>query len=220
MPSATRLASSCGWRASRVPGVPARRRTSATSAPNPSSRFMSVAGGYGVGQEEQRQGVGFPPVGEARPAAQFGRRSGRRWRGREGGRGRVEPEVEHVHDPHVDTRRGCARSEAHAVLGGLGRMKGRDAARSGRGRAHRRSSPSTNTASTRSVRRPERGRLAPVPRTVRAAAQERRPHGGRGPRSGGRKVGDGGRTRPPSPSRRRREQQPRRRSPPEDAARR
>ena len=77
----------------------------------------------GVGQEEQREGIGRAPVGEARPAAQLGRRRRRRrGTGGEGQRGRVEPEVEHVHDADVDPVGICGVRRTHSS--GSGATKG------------------------------------------------------------------------------------------------
>ena len=79
----------------------------------------------GVDEEQQRKGVGLPPVGEPRPAPQFGRRPGRRGRGGERNGGRIEPLVEHVQDPDVDTGRDLRR-QADAVVG-IRRVEGRSA---------------------------------------------------------------------------------------------
>ena len=76
----------------------------------------------GVTEEQQRQRIGLPPVGEPRPAPQLGRRPGPRGRGGERNGGRIEPLIEHVQDPDVDAGRDLRR-EADAVVG-LRRVEG------------------------------------------------------------------------------------------------
>ena len=108
-PAVMRMASQPGAGCARTKAVICRVGT------HPVEPIMRVAGGMASAKNSSDRASGSCPSANRVQPAQLGRRVGRRRRGSERECGRVEPEVEHVHDPDVDAARDL-RGEAHALF--------------------------------------------------------------------------------------------------------